>query len=52
MVMAVGLSQHNVALMHVVNHAFFIREPYESNLIRKLYYLLETPKDLNTIIKK
>src|SRR6267154_1788357 len=23
MVMAVGLSQHNVALMHVVNHAFF-----------------------------
>lgn len=33
MVMAVGLSQHNVALMHVVNHAFFIREPYESNLV-------------------
>ena len=23
MVMAVGLSQYNVALMHVVNHAFF-----------------------------
>ena len=34
--MAVGLSQHNVALMHVVNHAFFIREPYESNLIQKI----------------
>lgn len=28
MVMAVGLSQYDVALMHVVNHAFF----EESNL--------------------
>lgn len=37
MVMAVGLSQHNVALMHVVNHAFFIREPYESNFVQNNY---------------
>jgi len=33
MVMAVGLSQYNVALMHVINHAFFVRGPYKSNLV-------------------
>ena len=34
MVMAVGLSQYNVALMHVVNHAF-LREP--------IHFIVNTP---------
>jgi formate hydrogenlyase subunit 3/multisubunit Na+/H+ antiporter MnhD subunit len=51
MVMAVGISQYNVALMHVVNHAFLLESLMRVISFRKLYYMLETPKDLNTICK-
>ena len=42
MVAAVGLSQYNVALMHVVNHAFFVRQHRYWNLDSDIFNVLES----------
>ena len=47
MVMAVGISQYNVALMHVINHAFLERALFFKNL-RKFHCMLEGPKTSST----
>ena len=43
MVIAVGLSSYNVALFHLINHAFALCRAHV-----KHWYVLETPKALST----